>query len=89
MDKTSNRQDGWNERIGLEVECANRRCKKTFVIGDRNDGKIDKRTRFCCAACEKQYWRDVTRHHGKRSNGTAMQLYRSAQEYASHEKYTN
>ena len=56
------RYDKWDARIGLQIECANVRCHRTFTIGDRKDGKPDKRTRFCCANCEKQYWRDVTRH---------------------------
>lgn len=76
-------------RIGLRVECANRRCKRVFVIGDREDGHLDKRTRFCCAACEKQYWRDVTRHPKAATNGTPMQKFHSAQEYASYERKTN
>ena len=56
------RFDKWASRVGLRLVCENRRCGRTFVIGDRNDGKPDKRTRFCCAACERQHWRDVTRH---------------------------
>lgn len=53
---------GYAERVGLRVECGNARCRKIFAIGDRDDHKIDKRTRFCCAQCEKQFWRDKTRH---------------------------
>lgn len=74
---------------GLTIECANLRCRKVFVIGDRYNGKKDKRTRFCCAACEKQYWRDVTRHPAKATNGTAMQNYHSVNEYAAYERKTN
>ena len=76
-------------RIGLRVACGNGRCRRVFVIGDREDGKPDKRTRFCCAACEKQYWRDVTRHPAKASNGAPMQGFRTMQEYASYERRTN
>lgn len=56
------RYDKWDARVGLAVECGNARCRRVFVIGDRQDGKVDRRTRFCCAACERQHWRDVTRH---------------------------
>ena len=78
-----------DDRTGMRIECASLRCKKVFVIGDRNDGRPDKRTRFCCAACEKQYWRDVTRHPGKRSNGAPMANWSSAREYAGYERRTN
>lgn len=74
---------------GTRVECANRRCRKAFVIGERNDGKPDRRTRFCCAACEKQYWRDVTRHKAKAGNGTPMTEFHSAAHYASWERSTS
>ena len=75
-------------RNGMQIECANVRCRKTFTIGDRNDGRIDKRERFCCAACEKQYWRDVTRHP-KPERVTHLQQFHSAEEYASYERRTN
>ena len=74
---------------GTQVECANRRCRRTFIIGERRDGRMDKRTRFCCAACEKQHWRDVTRHPAKAGNGTAMTEFHSAAHYASWERRTS
>lgn len=76
------------DRAGLSVECANRRCRRVFVIGERRNGKLDKRTRFCCAQCEKQYWRDVTRHP-KQGNGAPMQEFHSLQDYGSYERRTN
>lgn len=59
----------YEARVGLRVACANVRCRRVFLIGGREDGKIDKRTRFCSAECEKQYWRDVTRHPEKKRRG--------------------
>lgn len=42
-------------------ECA--WCKKWVVIDNSNmTAPVDKRTRFCCAHCEKQWWRKETRH---------------------------
>lgn len=49
-------------RPGMEIlrefDCKNLRCKRHVVVVE----KRDKRTSFCCPQCEKQYWRDVTRH---------------------------
>lgn len=42
----------------LRFECAY--CGKS-VTTDSTE-RLDKRTRFCCAVCERQYWRKVTRH---------------------------
>lgn len=77
---------GYAKRIGLRIECGNARCRRAFTIGDREDGKPDRRTRFCCAACERQHWRDVTRHPAHAGAGTPMVQFRSAAELASWEK---
>lgn len=74
---------------GMPLTCANERCGRVFVTGDRADGKPDKRTRFCCAECEKQHWRDVTRHPQHLGTGTPMRNWRSAREYMNYEKRTN
>lgn len=42
----------------IQFECA---WCKIEVITDSTD-KVDKRTRFCCAKCERQWWRRETRH---------------------------
>jgi hypothetical protein len=76
-------------RNGLKIQCANSRCRRVFAVGDREDGRIDKRTRFCCAACERQYWRDITRHPRTAGNGAPMQLFHSLQHYSSYERRTN
>ena len=52
----------YEERVGLRLMCSNARCGRVFTIGDREDGRRDRRTRFCCADCERQFWRDATRH---------------------------
>lgn len=41
----------------LRFKCAN--CGKEVIT---DSVKRDRRTRFCCAQCERQYWRRVTRH---------------------------
>lgn len=35
----------------------------------------DKRERFCCHACEKKYWRDVTRHPDRITNYHSLEEY--------------
>lgn len=74
---------------GISLTCANERCGRAFVIGDRQDGKPDRRSRFCCAECERQHWRDVTRHPRKAGTGTPMTNWHSAREYAAYEKKTS
>ena len=81
--------DGLTFPDGTILNCANERCGRVFVVGDRQDGKRDKRTRFCCAECERQHWRDMTRHPRKAGAGTPMTNWHNIQEYASYEKATS
>ena len=48
--------------------CANCHC----VVTTDSRFQIDKRTRFCCAKCEKDYWRMVTRHPARKWKRDAM-----------------
>lgn len=41
----------------ISFNCAH--CGKAVVT----DGKRDQRTRFCCQACEKKYWRHPPHEH--------------------------
>lgn len=42
------------ERRSITFTCANPRCGRTVVT---ETTRRDMRTRFCCAGCEKAYWR--------------------------------
>lgn len=55
-------------------------CGKLVVT----DGKKDKRTRFCCASCEKKFWRHP--HWDSPSNRIN---FRSVKEYEAYERRTN
>lgn len=37
----------------IRFNCA--KCKKLVIADSTNE--LDKRTRFCCAKCERNYWR--------------------------------
>ena len=50
--------------------CAN--CRRVVTTDSR--GHLDKRTRFCCAKCEKDYWRKVTRHPAREQKRSAMTM---------------
>lgn len=41
-----------------------RTCGKSVDIYDRHD----KRTVYCSHACERKYWRDVTKHRNRNGN---------------------
>jgi len=79
----------YRQRVGLRLECGNARCRRVFTIGERENGREDKRTRFCCEACERQHWRDVTRHPAKAGCGTPMTEFHSIADYISYERRTN
>lgn len=51
----------WEQPID-SFEC--RTCGKTVEIYDR----FDKRTVYCSRACEKKFWRDVTKHMKRRDS---------------------
>ena len=69
---------GLVQRESVTFQCA--KCGRTVVT----EGNRDMRTRFCCAECEKKYWR-----HPPYEREAARQNFRSAAEYASHERRTN
>lgn len=64
-----------------EFECSC--CGHTVEVTDPKD----KRERFCCAACERKYWRDITRHPN--ASNQRISNYHSAQEYFSYERRSN
>lgn len=50
-----NRREGIRpERRSITFRCANPKCGR---IVETETERRDMRTRFCCAACEKAYWR--------------------------------
>lgn len=49
-------------------------CKRT-VTTDSTE-KVDKRKRFCCAKCERQYWRHVTRHPTHLTNKLEWEVFK-------------
>lgn len=59
-------------------ECS--QCGKRVEITDEKD----RRTRFCCASCEKKYWR-----HPPYEQETSRTNFHSVQEYLSWERRTN
>ena len=61
----------------IRFECA--WCKRE-VVTDSSD-KVDKRTRFCCAKCERQWWRRKTRHPTKLTNLYKSQVFRDVNKY--------
>jgi hypothetical protein len=61
----------------LEFECS---WCGDLVITDSSE-RIDKRSRFCCARCERQYWRKVTRHPTHLTNLYAYQVFRDVNKY--------
>lgn len=67
------------ERVSITFRCA--QCGHR-VVTDPN--RRDRRTRFCCAECEKKYWRHPP-HEQKGYN----QNYRSLSEMESWERRTN
>lgn len=58
-----------------------RQCGRTVVT---EEGNGDKRTAFCCASCEKKFWR-----HPHWENPSTRINFRSVAEYASYERRTN
>lgn len=42
------------ERVSITFRCANPSCGRVVVT---ETDRPDMRTRFCCAQCEKKYWR--------------------------------
>lgn len=67
--------------IPREFECSC--CGHTVTVDDPKD----KRERFCSQACERKYWRDVTRHPG--AGNQRISNYHSASEYFSWERKSN
>lgn len=63
----------------ITFQCA--QCGKTVTT---EGGTGDKRTRFCCASCEKKFWR-----HPHWENPSTRIDFRSVSEYASYERRTN
>lgn len=63
----------------LTFTCA--KCGKLVVT---EPGPSDKRTRFCCASCERQYWR-----HPPQDNPSHNQVFHGVDHYASYERKTN
>lgn len=63
----------------ITFSCA--QCGKAVVT---EEGSNDKRTRFCCASCEKKYWR-----HPHWENPSTRINFHSVEEYASYERITN
>ena len=67
----------------IEFDCAH--CGHHVVTeGLHDNGRPDKRTRFCSKECEKKYWR-----HPPFDHESSRQNFRSIQEYASWERRTN
>lgn len=71
---------GLYNRPSITFECANPKCGRIVVT----DGYRDMRTRFCCAECERAYWK-----HAYRNKNHERQNFRSLQEYESWERKTN
>ncbi|MCD7882511.1 MAG: hypothetical protein LUI87_02215 [Lachnospiraceae bacterium] len=73
------------EYPSITFDCAN--CGKKVVT----DGIRDKRSRFCCAECEKKYWkhRPWDETNKRRDSGSARMQFHSVEEYASWERRTN
>lgn len=63
----------------ITFQCS--QCGKTVVT---EGGSKDKRTRFCCASCEKKFWR-----HPHWENPSMRMNFHSVEEYASYERRTN
>ena len=61
----------------IRFDCA--WCKRE-VITDSTE-KVDKRTRFCCAKCERQWWRKKTRHPTHLTNLSAHEVFRDVNKY--------
>lgn len=67
----------------IQFECA--QCGKHVVAGGyKEKGWADMRKRFCCAECEKKYWR-----HPPQGRESSMQNFRSIRHHESWEKFTN
>lgn len=73
------RHDVNTDYPSITFTCA--QCGKTVVT---EGGVKDKRTRFCCAACEKKFWR-----HPPWENPSTRINFHSVEEYASWERRTN
>lgn len=67
------------EYPSITFTCA--QCGRTVVT---EGGAKDKRTRFCCASCEKKFWR-----HPPWEHETSRTNFHSVEEYASWERRTN
>ncbi len=66
-------------RPSVTFTCAYWKCGRVVVT---ETDRPDKRSRFCCAECEKKYWR----HPPKES---MLRNYHRMEEYASYERRDN
>ena len=67
----------------IKFNCAY--CGRYVVAGGiHSNGRPDMRKRFCCAECEKKYWR-----HPPHDRESSRQNFSSIRQYASWEKMTN
>jgi DNA-directed RNA polymerase subunit RPC12/RpoP len=67
------------EYPSISFECS--QCGKIVIT---ESGSGDMRTRFCCASCEKKFWR-----HPHWENPSVNIQFHSVGEYASYERRTN
>lgn len=75
------RQKHSNEELWPSVTFNCSQCGKQVTT---EAGSKDMRSRFCCASCEKKFWR-----HPPWENPSTRINFRSAKEYASYERRTN
>lgn len=59
------REERMKKYPSIRFECA---LCGIEVVTDSTE-RCDKRTRFCCAKCERQWWRKETRHKKESKNG--------------------
>ena len=57
-------------------------CHRNVVTNNATGYQgIDRRTKFCCARCERQYWRKVTRHPTHLTNMLKWEAFRDVNKY--------
>lgn len=76
------RKNRWKmEYPSIKFTCAYPKCGRVVVT---EEGSGDRRERFCCASCEKKFWR-----HPPWEHTTQNINFHSVQEYVSWERRTN
>lgn len=78
-DKYRRKNKGKIKYPSITFSCS--QCGKTVVT---EEGSGDMRTRFCCASCERKFWK-----HPHWENPSTRTNFHSIAEYASYERRTN